>query len=137
MEIVIETPKWSFVKYRFVDGMFVKSLRSPFPTIFNYGFIVGSVGGDGAPKDVIVLGEKMKQGDRTNSSIAGYVKFLDMDKQDDKAISKPSGKLTFYDRLKINIFFSFYSIFKRFYYRIKGIKPNTCRYNGIILNNMQ
>lgn len=133
MEIIIETPKWSFIKYKLVGGSFVRAMVSPFPTLYNYGFAVGSVGGDGQPQDVLVLGPRLPAGTRLNADILGYVQFQDMCVEDNKLIAKPSGQITSWDRLKLRLFFRFYAIYKRFYYIGKGIKPAECQFKSVIV----
>ncbi|MFH0860162.1 MAG: inorganic diphosphatase [Candidatus Altiarchaeota archaeon] len=135
MEIIIETPKWSFIKYKFVGGSFVRSLVSPFPTLYNYGFAVGSVGGDGQPQDVLVLGRRLPAGTRLNANILGYVQFQDKGLEDNKLICVPSGRISLADRLMIDMFFRAYSLFKRAYYLFKYSKSVGCSYNGVILYN--
>jgi inorganic pyrophosphatase len=137
MRAVVETPKWSFVKYRLDGGRFVRDFVSPLPTLFNYGFVVGERAPDGLPRDALVLGPRLRQGQEPNYAIAGYLKFIDRGKEDDKVVLSKNGKISSADRLKIHVFFVFYSIFKRLWYALGGVKPSSCVYLGIIANKLQ
>jgi len=130
MGVVVETPKWSFVKYRFRGGCFLQDYVSPLPTLFNYGFFEGMVGGDGMALDALILGGKHQQGTKLDYVIVGKVQFYDGGVVDDKIIVSKSGKISVLDRLKIDLFFRFYVIFKT-------IRGERCNYKGIIVNNKQ
>lgn len=107
MQVQIETPRWSFVKYeRVKDGGFKPVFWSLFPTPFNYGFIIDSEGDDGSPLDVIVLGPKLEQGRVFKASLIGRVLFTDDDKKDDKYIVTMDGERR---TLQIRLFFTFYA----------------------------
>lgn len=70
----------------------------PYP--FNYGSVPGTLskkelGGDGDPKDVIVLGKALPQGALLNVRIIGRLKMLDNGEQDDKLIAVLPNTLPF------------------------------------------
>jgi inorganic pyrophosphatase len=62
LNVVVETPKGSRVKYAYEPekGMYILSKSLPegmmFP--FNFGFIPGTLGADGDPLDVLILNEE-------------------------------------------------------------------------------
>lgn len=129
MRIVIETPKYSFLKCRKVGSQFKTEFFSPIPTLFNYGFVDGSLSEDGMEKDVVVIGPRMRQGDvLERSQFDGVVKFVDDGVQDDKHIIYldgpfPIGLFSFYFRL--------YALFKFFLYLVFKGKVSRCRFEGI------
>lgn len=111
MFVVIETPKWSFTKIAQIGGIFKRDFLSPIPTPFNYGYIEGTVGDDGSPFDIIVLGERLDVGSRLDVEVIGKVRFLDDDIVDDKYIASLDGRS---HHLGIMVFFRFYAISKLF-----------------------
>jgi len=131
MKILIETPKYSFIKYRYENSKFLKDLFSPFPNLFNYGFIIETKGYDDSPKDVIVLGKGLNQGIILDLKIIGEVKFIDKGLSDIKYIASQNNKITTFDKLKIKIFFVTYSVYKVIYYLIAERKIYMCKYLGI------
>lgn len=133
----METPKWSFVKYKYKNGAMLKELVSPLPNIFNYGFIPDTVSEDGDPRDVLILGKRLPQGTHLDVSILGYVKFYDEDKKDFKYISSLSQTISWFDLLKIRLFFKSYALFKTIHSIVIKRTHNNFRYEGIILNNLK
>ena len=136
MKIVVETPKWSFVKYKFLKGEFVRDMLSPLPTIFNYGFIEGTHSGDDDPKDVLVLGRRLSQGTRLDLDVLGHVKFIDQQNPDYKAITSLNGRVTRFQKLKITIFFTVYAVFKTLKYLLSGCSHWNCRYEGLSVETL-
>ena len=130
MKILIETPKYSFIKYRYENGKFLKDLFSPLPNLFNYGFLVDTKGEDSSPKDVIVLGKTLKQGTILDSEIIGEVRFMDKGATDNKYIASKNA-ITLFDMLKIKLFFITYSLYKIVYYLVTERKIYKCKYLGI------
>lgn len=137
MKIFIETPKWSFVKYKREEGKFKKALFSPFPTIFNYGFVIGTKAEDGMPIDAIVLGRKLPQGMTIDCGIAGIVQFEDGKDRDDKYIGVKNSSIGLIDRVKIGVFFRIYAIYKTIYHMIVDRRLRICRFGGVILYYLQ
>ncbi len=133
MRIVIETPKYSFFKYNKKGSQFVKEFLSPIPTIFNYGFIEGSIADDGMEKDVMVIGPRMQQGavfevEHTD----GVVNFIDDSLEDNKEIIYVEG---FFSKPVFYFYFHLYATFKIMYYLILKKKMSVCRFKGIIWYN--
>ncbi|WP_406658238.1 inorganic diphosphatase [Methanolobus sp. ZRKC2] len=129
MKIVIETPKYSFLKYRKEGSQFKTEFFSPIPTLFNYGFVDGSLSEDGMEEDVVVIGPRMHQGTvLERSHFDGVVRFVDDGMRDDKHIihvdgAFPIGMFSFYFRL--------YAMFKFFLYLALKGKMSRCRFEGI------
>ena len=129
VEAHIETPRWSFTKYRWDGKGHVPILKSPLPTIFNYGFVEGLTAGDGDPRDAIVLGAPIEQGQSIDFPVRGLAAFFDKGREDGKLIlsQKP---LSLADRMMINAFFIVYAIFKT----VRGVffgRLSLCLWGGI------
>ena len=107
-EIVIETPKGSFIKRDECGGV---DLISPFPCPFNYGRVEGYNGKDGDPLDAILLGKRRIYNSRHHAPVVGVVRFLDGGSEDHKWIfshGSPSGS----DERNLRIFFTIYAQIK-------------------------
>ncbi|MEZ5334019.1 MAG: inorganic diphosphatase [Methanolobus sp.] len=129
MRIVIETPKYSFFKYNKKSSQFVREFISPIPTIFNYGFIEGSLAEDGMEKDVVVIGSRMPQGSALEvSETDGVVRFVDDSLEDNKEIVYLGG---FFSKPVFYFYFHLYATFKFMYYLILKRKITYCRFQGI------
>ena len=83
--IHIETPKGSFVKR---DEHGSEDFVSPLPAPFNYGHVVGQMGGDGDPLDAVLLGSALQSGE-SQGYVVGVVRFVDCNQPDDKWICSP------------------------------------------------
>lgn len=134
MLAVIETPRWSFTKYRVVDGRPVAEFRSPLPNIFNYGYIEGTRAPDGMEEDAIVLGPTLKAGARVDAKGAGVVLFRDAGVTDDKRVLSADGRIGFADWLAINAFFIAYSAFKTVRRLIIERRLGACVFGGVVRN---
>jgi inorganic pyrophosphatase len=133
MRVVIETPKYSFFKCNKQDSSqgsrFVKEFLSPIPTIFNYGFIEGSLADDGMEKDVVVIGPRVPQGTVLEvDKFHGVVKFVDDSLEDNKEVVCKGG---FYSKPIFYFYFHLYATFKVAYYLILKRKIANCKFNGI------
>ncbi|HIH74118.1 MAG TPA: inorganic pyrophosphatase [Methanosarcina sp.] len=134
MKIVIETPKYSFSKYRKIDGGYERAFFSPLPTIFNYGFIEGTTGPDGMEEDVVVLGPRLPRGSTLErENFDGTVRFLDNSIRDDKRLVYISG---FRSPALLAFYFRLYALFKVFLYACRERKIATCRFEGIIIDKL-
>ena len=130
MRIVIETPKYSFFKYHKEGSVFIKDFLSPIPTIFNYGFIEGSLAADGMEKDVVVIGSRIAQGSVLEiSRTHGVIKFIDDSLEDNKEIVCSGG---LYSKPLFYFYFHLYAIFKTMYYMLHKRKVTYCRFRGIM-----
>ena len=118
IEVEIETPCLSFVKRR-SDGHI--DFISPIPSPFDYGFIPGTIAGDGDPQDAIVFTRRrLRRFDRLSARVVGCVRVIDAGACDDKLIAVEEEK--FQDRkpelgasarIRLVVFFKFYGIFKK------------------------
>ena len=134
MKIVIETPKYSFSKYRKTEEGYERTFFSPIPTIFNYGFIEGTTGPDGMEEDVIVLDPRLPKGSTLErEGFDGIVKFLDNSIRDDKRLVYISG---FCSPTILAFYFRLYALFKIFLYACRERKITKCRFEGIILDRL-
>ncbi len=106
--IVIETPKWSFVK-RNEHGKI--DFLSPIPSPFWYGRLDGFAGGDGDPMDCIWLG-RQPEGQMAEGKVIGVVRFIDGGACDDKWLLSDFSTISTWDKKKLTIFFSLYAVFK-------------------------
>jgi inorganic pyrophosphatase len=131
MRVVVETPKGSFTKYRLVDNAFKPELRTPFPSFFNYGFMEGETSGDGLPRDVIVLGPRLEQGSRVECREVGVVLFWDAGVEDSKVVGVVEGGISFWDRVRIHVFFVSYMLFKSLRYLLVEGKVACSWYGGL------
>lgn len=130
MKIVIETPKYSFFKYNKKGARFIREFLSPIPTIFNYGFIEGSLAADGMEQDVVVIGSRMPQGTVLEvPKTDGVVIFIDDSLEDNKEIVYMEG---FFSKPVFYFYFHLYAVFKIMYYLFLKRKVSVCRFRGII-----
>jgi inorganic pyrophosphatase len=124
-EVLIESPRWSLVKRR-SDGSV--DFISPVPCPYNYGSIPGFVSDDGDPLDVVVLGPRLRRGERLCVPVVGVVDFLDAGRGDPKVIcsARPLGER---ERVGVERFFRVYARFKRVLHRVRGEVSDT-RFRG-------
>lgn len=131
MKIVIETPKYSFWKYLKTEEGYERAFFSPLPTIFNYGFVEGTIGPDGMEEDVVVLGPRLPRGSTLErENYDGIVKFLDNSIRDDKRLVYLGG---FRSPVLLAYYFRLYALFKVFFYAFRERKIAKCRFEGIRL----
>ncbi|MGI5865394.1 MAG: inorganic diphosphatase [Myxococcales bacterium] len=109
VEVVIDTPRGSFVKRR-DDGSldFVSLVPSP----YNYGSVPGTLAGDGDRLDAIVLGPRLARGSRVRLPVRAVVRFVDGGTEDLKLICSPH-RLRRRERALVELFFRIYVPFKR------------------------
>ena len=82
VEVEVEVPRGGFLKW---DGPRVEYV-SPVPCPFNYGSVPGTLGPDGDPLDVVLLGPRRPRGHRERARVVGVVRFLDAGVPDDKLV---------------------------------------------------
>lgn len=115
-EVVIEAPRFSFVKRR-ADGRV--DFVSPLPCPYNYGSIPGRVSEDGDPLDAIVLGPRLARGARVSAPVVAIVDFLDGGEADPKVVCSER-PLSAWQRAGLVGFFRVYAIAKRGLARVRG-----------------
>ena len=125
LEVVIEIPKWSFVK----RGTFGQvDFISPFPCPFNYGSVPDYVGLEGDLLDALVLGPRLPRGARVSVTAHGAVGLSDRGMYDDKMICSHDG-MNQTERERVLRFFRFYGQFKRLLNLYRG-RPGLTRCEG-------
>ncbi|QRN99838.1 inorganic diphosphatase [Archangium violaceum] len=125
-EVLIESPRWSVVKRR-ADGSV--DFISPLPCPYNYGCIPGLGSGDGDPLDVVVLGPRLRRGERLRVPVVGVIGFLDAGEADPKVICS-TRPLRPVDRAGLETFFRTYALFKRGLHRVRGRRGGDTRFLG-------
>lgn len=132
MKIIIETPKYSFLKYNKTEKGYEIAFFSPLPAIFNYGFVEGTKSQDGMEEDAVVLGPRLPQGSvLEREKFDGVVRFLDDSVRDDKRIVYISGLCS---PFLLSLYFRLYALFKVFLYAFKKRKLTKCRFEGIVFD---
>lgn len=136
--IVIETPKWNMQKFDYIPSCtcgscynpprFRRVYYSPIPIPFNYGCMPNSIGEDGMPQDIIVVGHKMKQGTEILLGLIGEVEFEDNGEKDTKYIASNDGER---HELRIHLFFKIYEKAKFFIGLLTGKGFTKSSYKGI------
>lgn len=115
VEVVIEVPRWSFLKRGWSGRI---DFVSPLPCPFNYGAVPDYLGLEGDLLDAVVLGPRLPRGRRVRVKARGAIGLTDRSLYDDKLIcsDRPLRRV---DRERLLAFF-------RFYARCKGLL-NRCR----------
>jgi inorganic pyrophosphatase len=132
MRVTVETPRWSFTKCRIEGGRLVREFASPLPSIFNYGFVAGTVAADGSGEDAIVLGARLDAGEAVDVVRVGTVRFVDDGVRDDKAVTSSDGKISQSDRAAVWAFFMFYALFKTVRCLLKEGRLGRFRFGGFV-----
>lgn len=109
VEVLIEVPRGSFVK-RDAAGNF--EFLSPLPCPFNYGSVPSLPAADGDALDAVILGPRLRAGQRLNISVRAVVRFFDDGRQDDKLICAAT-PLSVAERGLVLAFFHVYAWCKR------------------------
>ena len=116
LDVAIEVPRGSHVKWR-ADGEV--DFVSPVPCPYNYGYAVGTVGGDGDPIDVIVLGPRLERGHTGRHRARAALRFIDAGQSDDKVVCSLA-PLTEPQRRGLLAFFGLYVHAKRLLNKVRG-----------------
>lgn len=125
VEVVIEIPKWGFVKRGMHEDV---DFVSPIPCPFNYGGIPDYVGLDGDLLDALVLGPRLRRGERVTVTIHGAVGLTDRDMYDDKLICS-AGPISRSERDRVLRFLRLYGRCKRVLNFVRG-RPGLTRCEG-------
>lgn len=115
IDAVIEVPRGGFVKRG--EGGRV-AMISPVPCPLTYGFIPHTLGGDGDPFDVVVLGRAHPRGATVRVRLVGAVRFIDAGRDDIKLIGVDASEPTVH-RAPILAFFHLYAFAKRAWYLLR------------------
>jgi len=122
---VIEIPKWGFVKRGSVGPV---DFVSPLPCPYNYGSIPDYVGLDGDLLDALVLGPRLRRGERVKVTAYGAVGLSDRGMYDDKLVCSRN-PLSPSDRERVLHFLRLYGRFKRLLNLIRA-RPGLTRCEG-------
>jgi inorganic pyrophosphatase len=125
IEVVIEIPKWSFLKRGTLGDV---DFVSPFPCPYNYGSIPDYVGLDGDLLDALVLGPRLRRGERVEVTAYGAVGMGDRGMYDDKVICK-RGPISPAERDRVLRFLRLYGRCKRVLNLLRG-RPGLTRCEG-------
>jgi len=124
---VIEVPKGGLIK-RSPEGKV--EFVSPLPCPFNYGSVPGTLGEDGDPLDVIVLGPRLARGSTGELPVVGRVRLKDGGVDDPKwllsATPPDEAELRLVDR-----FFALYALGKLAWRRRRPGDASETRYAGL------
>ncbi|WAK04177.1 inorganic diphosphatase [Methylobacter sp. YRD-M1] len=105
VEVIIETPRGSFLKRRSTGEL---DFISPVPCPFNYGSISAFTGLDGDLLDAVVLGPRLPAGTLVRVHARGAIRMIDQGMYDDKLICSRSPISPWQQRL-ILLFFMIYA----------------------------
>ena len=105
LEVVIEVPRWSFVKRGSTGDV---DFVSPLPCPYNYGAVPKYVGREGDLLDALVLGPRLPLGSRVRVRAWGAVSLTDRGMTDDKLICSDH-PLQASERKQVLRFFCFYA----------------------------
>ena len=105
VDVVIEIPRWSFLKRGSTGRV---DFISPLPCPFNYGSVPDYLGLEGDLLDALVLGPRLSLGTRVRVKAWGAVTLTDRGMTDDKLIcsNRPMNPA---ERRKVLRFFHFYA----------------------------
>lgn len=122
-DILIEVPKGGFVKRELHEGSRIDYI-SPLPSPYNYGCIPELAGQDGDPMDVVVLGKRLRAGERHTLPIVGVVRFWDAGLPDDKLIASDA-PLSPQQKRGLRRFFKIYALARLALNKRKGLSGRT------------
>lgn len=129
IDVLVEVPRGSFLKRELRDGALVVDYVSPLPSPFNYGCVPDTVGADGDPLDVVVLGPRLPALARVRLPVVGVVRFEDAGQPDDKIVASASAP-TAWQRRGLAVFFGTYARARSALNVVKGLRGTT-RFMGI------
>lgn len=105
VEVLIEIPRWSFVKRGSIGKI---DFISPLPCPFNYGSVPQYIGRDGDLLDAVVLGPRLASGTRITVRALAAIALTDRGMTDDKLICSDR-PLTVAEYRRVARFFRFYA----------------------------
>lgn len=122
LEVLIEIPAWSFGKTSATHSdQWRYEFWSVIPCPFNYGSAPDVPAPDGEGQDVIVIGPRLRRGDRVWVHPRLRVGFIDQGLPDDKLVARLDDQpLRPVDHLWVRAFFLVYTVFKRARQRLAG-----------------
>jgi inorganic pyrophosphatase len=129
IDVLVEVPRGSFLKRELSDGALVVDYVSPLPSPFNYGCVPDTLGEDGDPLDVVVLGPRLPAMSRVSLPVVGVVRFVDAGRRDDKIVASAEPP-TAWQRRGLEVFFRVYARARPALNVVKGL-AGTTRFEGI------
>lgn len=117
VEVVIEIPRWSFLKRG--HGAHVDFV-SPLPCPYNYGSVPERVGLEGDLLDAVVLGPRLPRGTRLRVPARGSIGMAERGLYDDKLICSAT-PLSERSRARVLLFFRAYNLAKRCLNLLRGL----------------
>ena len=121
VNVEIEVSRGGLVKRR-ADGTI--DFVSPVPCPYNYGHVIGTIGGDGDPIDAIVLGPTLRRGHEGTHRARAAIRFIDAGDIDDKIVCSLQ-PLTQPQRHALMSFFKVYAQAKKVLHASRGVRRET------------
>lgn len=121
VEVVVEVSRFGFIKRKPHGEV---DFVSPVPCPVNYGSIPSRIAPDGDPLDAVVLGPRLRRGQRVEVPVRAVIGFLDAGLDDRKVICSHQ-ELSAKDRLGLLAFFHVYALSKRALNRARGRRGET------------
>lgn len=119
--VTIEVPRGAFIKRDAAGNI---DLISPLPAPFNYGRVDAHHGGDGEPRDAVVLGTRLPRNTRVHLRVWGEVQFQDGTAEDNKWVCAETPP-TPAQEANLQRFFSLYAVIKRTRDRFRRHPPDS------------
>lgn len=120
-EVLIDTPKFSFIKYK--DNGSIDYI-SPIPFTVNYGNVLDTISEEGDRFDAIVLGKKLKKGIVIRVPMVGKIEFYDRGIYDPKYIYSDK-KVSLIDKINVRLLFTLFFLAKKTLNKLRGKKGKT------------
>ena len=117
VEVVIEIPRWSFLKRGSTGSV---DFVSPLPCPCNYGSIPDRIGLEGDLLDAVVLGPRLARGTRLQVPARGAIGLAERGLYDDKLICS-EGPVSAVARRRLIAFFWLYITMKRGLNLLRGL----------------
>lgn len=125
LQVVIEIPRGSFLKRGSTGEL---DFVSPLPCPFNYGSVENYIGLEGDLLDAVVLGTRLRRGERISVFAVGAIGLTDRGMYDDKIICT-TDPATAIRRYPIVLFFRLYAKCKAILNLFRG-RPGRNACNG-------
>ncbi|MFW5969724.1 MAG: inorganic diphosphatase [Halofilum sp. (in: g-proteobacteria)] len=117
VEVVIEIPRWSFLKRGSTGNI---DFVSPLPCPCNYGSVPDRIGLEGDLLDAVVLGPRLARGTRVYVPVWGAIGLAERGLYDDKLICGPT-PVNHAARSRLVAFFHVYIALKRGLNLLRGL----------------
>jgi inorganic pyrophosphatase len=121
LNVLIATPKFSFIKYK--DNGKIDYI-SPIPFTVNYGNIPEMISAEGDKADAFILGKRIKKEIIKEVMIVGKIDFYDRGIYDPKYICSDR-YVSLIDKINVIVFFTLFSFAKKILNKLRGKKGKT------------